>query len=135
MNISKHISFSEATHSDKAIKLGLDNTPNTEQLNNMILVATMCFEPIRLWYGKPIKINSFFRSEAVNKAVGGAKTSQHCKGEAIDLSAGSKEENKKIYEWIKENLQFDQVINEYDYTWVHISYKREGNRNQTLAIV
>lgn len=135
MNISKHISFSEATHSDKAIKLGLDNTPNTEQLNNMILVATICFEPIRLWYGKPIKINSFFRSEAVNKAVGGAKTSQHCKGEAIDLSAGSKEENKKIYEWIKENLQYDQVINEYDYTWVHISYKREGNRNQTLAIV
>ena len=134
MNISKHISFSEATHSDKAIKLGLDNTPNTEQLNNMILVATMCFEPIRLWYGKPIKINSFFRSEAVNKAVNGSPTSDHMKGHSIDLDAGSREENKKIFDFAKENLQFDQLIFENLGDWIHISYRREGNRNQVLNL-
>jgi zinc D-Ala-D-Ala carboxypeptidase len=137
INVSEHISLREATHSDKAEKLGLDNSPNAEQLNNMVLVATMCFEPLRLWYGKPIKINSFFRSEAVNKAVNGSPTSDHCKGHAIDLSV-SKSENKKLFEYAKENLQFDQLIwengDESGPDWVHISYRRNGNRNQVLNL-
>lgn len=134
MEISKHISFEEATNSPTALRLKIINEPNGEQLASMRLVAGMVFEPLREWYGKPIKINSFYRSEALNTAVGGSKTSQHCKGEAIDITAGSKEENKKLYDYVKANLIFDQLINEYDYSWVHISYKVGMNRNQTLTV-
>ncbi len=133
-NISEHISFDEATNSPTAIRLKIVNEPNESQLESMKVVANMLFEPLREWYGKPIKINSFFRCEALNTAVGGSKTSQHCKGEAIDISAGSKEENKKLFDHIKANFVFDQLINEYDYSWVHISYKVGMNRNQTLTI-
>jgi hypothetical protein len=111
MNVSNHISFEEATQSPTALRLGIKNIPNVIEIDSMKLVAEMCFEPLRQWYGKAIKINSFFRCEALNVAVGGSKTSQHCKGEAIDMSAGSKEENKKLFDWCKENLQYDQLIN------------------------
>jgi hypothetical protein len=100
----------------------------------MKLVANKCFEPLREWYGKPIRINSFYRSQLLNTKVGGSATSQHCKGEAIDISAGSKVENKKLFDWICANLDFDQVINEYDFQWVHISYKAKGNRKQILVV-
>jgi len=133
--ISEHISYDEATKSPTALRLKIINEPNEAQLASMKSVANMCFEPLRKWYGKPIKINSFFRCAELNKAVGGAINSQHAKGEAIDISAGSKEENKKLYDYIKANLIFDQLINEYDYTWVHVSYKVGMNRNQTLSVV
>ena len=133
-NISKHISYKEATRSFTAIRQAIDNTPNEIELAAMKLVANELFEPLRVWYNKPININSFYRSEKLNKAVGGASKSQHKKGEAIDISAGSKEENKKLFDYIKKNLKYDQVISEYDYKWIHISYKTEGNRQQTLAI-
>ncbi len=135
MEISKHITLEEATQSPTALRLKIINEPNEQQLASMRLVAGMVFEPLRMWYDKPIKINSFFRCNELNKAVGGATNSQYAKGEAIDISAGSKEENKKLYDYIKANLIFDQLINEYDYTWVHISYKVGMNRNQTLAVV
>jgi len=134
MKISKHISIDEATLSPTALRLGIDNTPNDEILENMKLVAERCFEPIREWYGKPIKVNSFYRCEALNKAVKGSATSQHVQGKAIDISTGTKAGNKLIYDWAKENLIFDQLINEYDYSWVHISYNKNNNRNQTLII-
>ena len=133
-NISKHISFTEATHSPTAVKLGINNNPDKAQLEAMQLVAEKCFEPLRTWYNKPIKINSFFRSDLLNRAVKGSLTSQHKKGEAIDLDAGSKEENKKLFDWIKANLDFDQVINEYNYSWVHVSYSKIKNRKQILII-
>lgn len=133
-NISKHISFTEATHSPTAVKLGINNNPDKAQLEAMQLVAEKCFEPLRIWYGKPIKVNSFFRSDLLNRAVKGSLTSQHKKGEAIDLDAGSKEENKKLFDWIKANLDFDQVINEYNYSWVHVSYSKTKNRKQILVI-
>lgn len=132
--ISKHISIEEAIVSPTALRLGLDNDPNETVLAAMKAVAENCFEPLRKWYGKPLKINSFYRCPELNKAVKGSATSQHTKGEAIDISAGSKEENKKLYEWAKQNLIFDQLINEYDFTWIHISFKVGQNRNQTLAI-
>ena len=132
--ISKHISFIEATQSPTAVKLGINNNPDKAQLEAMKLVAEKCFEPLRLWYNKPIKINSFFRSDLLNRAVKGSLTSQHKKGEAIDLDAGSKEENKKLFDWIKANLDFDQVINEYNYSWVHVSYSKTKNRKQILII-
>ena len=135
MRISKHISIEEATLSPTALRLGIDNTPNEEILANMKLVAERCFEPIRNWYGKPIKVNSFYRCDALNKAVKGSATSQHTQGKAMDISTGTKAGNKLIYEWAKNNLIFDQLINEYDYAWVHISYNKNNNRNQTLIIV
>jgi hypothetical protein len=133
-NISKHISYNEATQSPTAIRFGIENTPTEHQLFAMRIVANTCFEPLRKWYAKPIKINSFFRCTLLNQKVGGSSSSQHCKGEAMDISAGSKEENKKLFDWCKANLVFDQLINEYDYQWVHISFRHGDNRNMVLAI-
>lgn len=132
--ISNHISFKEATYSNTAIDKGISNEPNAEQLSNMKRVAELVFEPLRAWYGKPIKINSFFRSEKLNVAVGGAKNSDHKFGRAIDISAGSKVENKKLFDWLKANVEYDQLINEYDYRWVHVSYNINKNRKQVLVI-
>ncbi len=136
--ISEHISFEEATVSPTALRLGILNNPTPEILESMKAVADHCFEPMRNWYGKPLKVNSFYRCPALNKAVGGSPTSQHAKGEAIDISAGSKSENKKLFEWAKANLIFDQLIFEYGDDsgpdWVHISFKKGNNRNQTLVI-
>ena len=137
MKISEHITYDEATLSPTAIRNGISNQPNEEQLHNMQQVAENLFEPLRKLYGKPIKINSFFRSDKLNKLVGGSPTSQHVKGQAIDIAGGSKEENKKLFELAK-TLEFDQLIWEYgDSTgphWVHISYKTSGNRKQILVI-
>lgn len=133
-NISEHITFEEATKSPTALRLGIKNIPNDEQLKNMEIVASTCFEPLRKWYGKPIKINSFFRCEELNAAVKGSNTSQHIQGKAIDIDAGSRVENKKIFEWCKFNLKFDQLIWEYEGAWVHISFDIVNNRNQTLKI-
>ena len=135
--ISKHITMAEATNSETAKKLGISNLPNDVELANMKLVAEKCFEPIREWYGKPLRINSFFRSAKLNSSIGGSSgTSQHCLGQAIDLSSGNDAENKKIFLWAKDNLVYDQIIYEYGddngCDWVHISYKPTGNRKQAL---
>jgi hypothetical protein len=120
--ISKHISHDEATVSPTALRLGIKNEPNEAELSAMKLVAELCFEPLRNWYGKPIKINSFFRCKALNDAVGSKDTSYHRLGSAIDMSAGSKEENEKLFNYIKDNLEFTELINEYDFSWVHVAY-------------
>jgi uncharacterized protein YcbK (DUF882 family) len=133
-NVSKHITLDEAITSATALRNGINNNPDSVTFERMKLVANKCFEPLREWYGKPIKINSFYRSQLLNVKVGGSATSQHVKGEAIDISAGNKVENKKLFDWICANLDFDQVINEYDFTWVHISYKSKGNRKQILVV-
>jgi zinc D-Ala-D-Ala carboxypeptidase len=133
--ISKHISLNEAIESPTALRMGIKNVPNELELEAMKYVAENLFEPIRKWYKKPIKINSFFRCIALNKAVKGSASSQHVKGEAIDISGGNKIENKKIFDYIvSSGLDFDQCINEYDFTWVHISLKKSGNRKQVLII-
>ena len=133
--ISKHISTAEATESATALRLGIKNVPNEVELEAMKYVSENLFEPIREWYNSPIKINSFYRCLALNKAVNGSKTSGHVWGNSIDISGGNKIENKKIFDFIKTSgLDFDQVINEYDFTWVHISLKKTGNRKQILVI-
>ena len=132
--ISKHISYDEAVLSPTALRAKIDNTPNDDVLEAMKHVSNNLFEPLREWYGKPIKINSFYRCEKLNKLVKGASTSQHVKGEAIDISAGSKDENKKLFDWVNAHMEFDQLINEYDYTWVHISLRKNNNRNQVLVV-
>ena len=133
--ISKHISLKEATFSATATRLAIDNIPTSEHLECMKLVAEKCFEPLREWYCKPIRINSFYRGLNLNKAVKGSLSSQHCKGEAIDIDGGSIAENKKLFDWCKANLEFDQIINEYNFSWVHISYtEKKPNRKQILVI-
>jgi len=104
----------------------------------MKLVAEKCFEPLREWYGKPIRVNSFFRSRELNAKVRGSASSEHCVGSAIDMDAGSREENKKLFNWCKENLKFNQLIWEYGNSngpdWVHISYNASKNKNQILIV-
>lgn len=126
--ISEHISYKEATQSQTAIRKGIDNTPNDEQLRSMKVVAKECFEPIRKWYGKPININSFLRVEELNTSIGGSKTSDHVNGCAIDMDTES--DNRKIFEWCIENLEFDQLIWEFGGKWVHISFRSDGRPNR-----
>jgi hypothetical protein len=137
-NISKHITYKEATQSPTATRLKIDNTPSAEVLANMRLVARMCFEPLREWYGKPITINSFYRSPALNRAVRGARNSDHIKGFAIDLDTPSNAENKKLFEWCKANLKFSQLIWEYGNNqgpgWLHISYNPKDLKQQILHV-
>lgn len=133
MKISEHISYDEATLSPTAIRNGISNQPNDQELTNMKLVAENCFEPLRKMWGKPIKVNSFFRSQSLNQLVGGSPLSQHTKGQAIDITTGTKSNNKKLFELAK-TLDFDQLINEYDFSWLHISFKSSGNRKQILVI-
>ncbi len=139
--ISEHISEKEATKSITALRLGLDNTPDGDTLINMKTLAEMIFEPLREWVGGPIKINSFYRSSALNEAIGGSSRSQHCQGRAMDIDDiyGHKT-NKQMFEWIKEHLDFDQMIwefgNEDNPDWIHISYhSEEKNRNRILKAV
>jgi hypothetical protein len=136
--ISRYISFAEATKSNTAIKYGIDNSPNPEQLKAMRLVATEIFDKVREHFGKPIAITSFLRVDTLNIKVGGAKNSQHVKGQAIDIDADvlGGLTNKDIYEFIRDNLDYDQLINEFDYSWIHVSYvSKELNRNRQLAAV
>ena len=139
--ISKHISEKEATKSITAMRLGLANTPDGAILTNMKEIAESVFEPLRKWVGGPIKVNSFYRSEALNKAIGGSSTSQHCQGKAMDIDDiyGFKS-NSEMFNFIKENINFDQMIWEFgDSTnpdWIHVSYVSDSsNRNKILKAV
>ena len=140
-NISKHISYREGTFSVTAKRLGLENEPDEKQLENMRLLAEKIFEPLREYVGKPIKINSFFRSPELNRAIGGSSMSQHCKGQAIDIDdTYGNMKNYGMYNFIKENLDFDQMIWEFgddeNPDWVHVSYvSEEENRNRCLKAV
>ena len=136
--ISEHISYKEGVYSNTATRRGIDNAPNEEQLKNMKLIADKVFEPLRKWVGGPIKINSFFRCPDLNKAIGGSSKSQHCKGQAIDIDdTYGRMTNAEMYHWIKEHLDFDQMIWEFgdddNPNWVHVSYvSHEDNRNRCL---
>ena len=136
--ISKHISYKEGVYSTTALRRNIDNKPNEEQLASMKLIGEKIFEPLREYVGGPIKINSFFRGEELNKAIGGSTRSQHCKGQAMDIddTFGYKT-NAQMYDFIKEHLDFDQMIwefgNDNNPNWVHVSYvSPEKNRQVCL---
>ena len=138
-NISKHISWHEGTYSRTGERRDLDNTPNEEQLKCMKEVAENLFEPLREWVGGPIKINSFFRGEPVNTAIGGSKYSQHMKGQAIDIDDTFRHKtNAEMYHYIKDNLDFDQMIWEFgddkNPNWVHISWVSHRPNRKKLTI-
>lgn len=131
-NISPNITYKEATASRTASLLFIDNTPNAQALAKMKVIAMNVFEPLRAWYGKAIPVSSFYRSTELNKAIGGVSNSQHILGEAMDLDAGSRDENLRLFKWIKNSKKFDQLIWEKDGAWVHVSYKISGNRGQVI---
>lgn len=141
VKISKHISYKEATRSATALRLGIDNVPNEYELQNMEIVAKKVFEPLREAVNVPIKINSFFRSEKLNKAIGGSSKSQHCQGRAIDIDdVYGNVSNAYMFYYIKDNLDFDQLIWEFgtddNPDWVHVSYVDEdSNRKRCLKAV
>ena len=138
MKISDHITYAEDIHSNTAKRRGIDNTPSEVQVLSMKLLADKVFEPLRKWVGGPIKVNSFFRSVALNEAIGGAASSQHCKGQAIDIDdVYGRKTNAEMYKWIQENLDYDQMIWEFGTdtqpNWIHVSYvSKEENRNKCL---
>ena len=136
--ISNYISYKEGVRSSTALRLNIDNTPSDYQMSNMQVLAENIFEPLRKWVGGPIMINSFFRSVELNKAIGGSSKSQHCEGRAMDIddTLGNKT-NAEMYEYIKSNLDFDQMIWEFgddkNPAWVHVSYVSEdSNRGRCL---
>ena len=136
--ISKHISFKEGVRSNTAQRLGIENIPGDEALTNMVGVAVNVFEPLREWVGGPIRVNSFFRCEELNKAIGGSSRSQHCEGRAMDLDdVHGHKTNAEMFEYIKNNLNFDQLIWEFgddnNPDWIHVSYVSETeNRGRCL---
>jgi len=139
MKITEHVSYREATKSNTAIRKGIENIPSGEQMENIKLLCEKVFEPLRKHVGGPIAINSLFRSPELNRAIGGSSTSQHCaiNGAAMDVDdTFGHMSNADMFEFVKESLDFDQMIWEYgnedNPDWVHISYKNSGNRNQIL---
>ena len=137
MKLSKNLTLGEATKSHTAIKYGISNKPSGEHLSNLIQIASKIFQPVRDHFQKPIIVSSGYRSQALNDIIGGASGSQHSKGEALDLDGSV--ENFLIFEYIKNNLEFDQLIWEFgddeNPDWVHVSYKSENNRGEVLQAV
>ena len=138
MEISANLTLKEVSKSLTATRRGIDNEPQGEHLTNLIKLANNVFQPIREHFGKPIFVSSGYRSDKLNKAIGGSATSQHCKGEALDLDNDGRgyPSNADIFWYIYDHLEFDQLIFEFgsmeNPSWVHVSYKSEGNRKQVL---
>lgn len=118
----KYFTIDELCRSTTGEELGIDNTPTPKAVENMTRLINVVLDPLREAYGKPITTNSGYRSPALNKVTKGAsKNSQHMTGEAVDITVKSKEGNKWLFDYIKNNLPFDQLIDEYNYSWVHVS--------------
>jgi zinc D-Ala-D-Ala carboxypeptidase len=140
MKLSAHLDLSEVTRSDSAKRNGISNIPTPEHLENFKKLAQHVFEPIRNHFGVPINISSGYRSKALNKAIGGSSTSDHCYGRAIDIDmdgSSSGVTNNDIFHWIKDNLKFKQLIAEFPEVgklgWVHVAYGDGLNNNQILV--
>ena len=138
MKLSENLDLSEITRSESAKRNGISNTPTPEHIENLKALAEKIFQPIRDHFKKPIRISSGYRSKELNAKVGGSATSQHSKGQAIDLdNDGTDITNREIFDFVKDNLPFDQLIYEFgdddNPDWVHISYNRNGQqRGQVL---
>lgn len=137
MRLSKNLTLQEAVKSNTATRLGIPNTPEQWEINNLRAVAENVFQPVRDHFGVPIGVSSGYRSKALNKAIGGSKYSQHMIGEALDIDADiyGRVTNAEIFNYIKNNLEWDQMIWEFgddeEPNWVHVSYKEAGrNRKQ-----
>jgi len=133
MKLSRNFFLNEFTRSHTATRLGLNNEPTALQVDNLQELITNVLQPLRDGLKQEVKISSGFRGVALNKAIGGSKRSQHCKGEAADIDSGSL--NEIIFNYIVDNLEFDQLINENNFDWIHVSFKSKGNRKQVLKMI
>ena len=138
--VTDHVSLKEATRSNTAERMGIHNFPDSDTLLTMKITAEHIFEPLRKKINEPIYISSFYRSPELNKVIGGSSRSQHCLGEAIDIDdVYSKASNADFFNYIKDHLEFDQLIwefgDEYNPAWVHVSYSLGNNRMRILKAV
>lgn len=131
--IHKYFTIDEMCKSNTAAKLGIKNVPTAEIIENLDELIEHVLDPLREAWGKPIRVNSGYRCPKLNKAVGGVAKSQHLKGEAADITVGTRRENKMLYEYIRTNLEYDQLINESNFAWVHVSYRKK-NRKQAFKL-
>lgn len=132
----RYFTIRELTKSETAKRKKINNTPTNQQTINLVALVDNILDPLREAYGKPIIVTSGFRCRELNKLLGGSKNSQHCLGQAADIRTveDTIEENKKLFDLIIQlNLPFDQLINEYNYNWIHVSYSTK-NRKQILSI-
>jgi hypothetical protein len=138
MNLSANFTLKELTKSDTATRLGLDNTPDDEALENLKTLCEMVLQPVREHFGKSVSVNSAYRSPESNAAVGGSKTSDHCKGMAADIEIVGVA-NADLAQWIMDNLEYTQLILEFytpgipDSGWVHVSYDPNNLKKQELT--
>ena len=130
----KYFTIKELSHSDTAVARGIDNDPTAEAIHNLTKLVENVLDPLREKYGKPIRVSSGYRSAILNRSVNGATSSQHRLGEAADITVGSKEENRKLFEIIRQELPFDQLIDEKDFSWVHVSFCEGRSRKQVLKL-
>lgn len=131
----KYFTIKELTNSYTAIANNIDNTPTKEALESLTYLVDNLLDPIREDWKGPITITSGYRSIKLNEKTGGVATSQHMKGEAVDITTGNKEDNKKLFDLISNSkLKFDQLIDEKDYRWLHVSLKKSNNRQQVLHL-
>lgn len=142
MKLSKYVSLAEVTRSDTAKRKGIDNNPTPEHLENLKVICEEVFDKVREHFGVPIFISSGYRSAALNKAIGGSSTSDHNNGRALDLDQdghGNGVTNMDVFKFIKDNLDFDQLIYEFgtdkNPDWVHVGYRKGSNRKQVLKAV
>ena len=138
MKLTPHFTLDEMVKSQTALRLGLDNTPDTDEMKSLLALCENVLEPVRIHWAKPVVVNSGFRALRVNRAIGSRDSSQHAKGEAADIEIPGID-NLVLYYWIAEELDFDQLILEFyngepSSGWVHVSYVGLENRNQTLRI-
>lgn len=137
MQLSKNLSLAEVVRSESAKRRGINNMPTAEHLENLKELALNIFQPIRDHFKTPIHISSGYRSRILNNAVNGAAKSQHCLGQAIDIDVdGTSITNKQVFDYIKDNLDFDQLIfefgNDLNPDWVHVSFNKGANKKQVL---
>ena len=138
MKLSENLTLREAIKSNTATRLGIDNTPEQWEINNLRAIAENIFQPVRDHFGVPIGVSSGYRCKELNTAIGGSKYSQHMIGEALDIDADiyGKVTNAEIFNYIKNNLEWDQMIWEFgddeEPNWVHVSYKEAGTNRKQL---
>lgn len=133
ITMGKYFTIEELTKSKTATNLKIDNTPSDEIVDNLNKLITL-LDAIRELYEKPIYVNSGYRCKELNKLVGGVNTSYHLKGLAVDITVGNSKSNKELFNLIKDNFEFDKLINEYNYSWIHLQISNEKNRKIILNI-
>ena len=137
MQLSENLSLAEVIRSETAKRNGISNKPNPRHLENLKIIAVNIFQPIRNFFQRPVHLSSGYRSEELNAFIKGSASSQHCTGEALDIDMdGTEVTNKEVFDYIKDNLEFDQLIWEFGTNdnpdWVHVSYKASGKQRKQI---